>query len=83
MPRRLLGLLAGDSWVRYVYRGPLAGTGFLVVDVGFYKGGMYLLVDPTTGRKTFIDDAPEPSPGGHLLAVPLMDMEAEYEPTRD
>lgn len=72
----------GESSIRYVYRGPLAGTGFLAVDVGLWEGGTYLLVDPTTGRKTFIDDLPVPSPSGRLLAVASMDMEAGYEPTR-
>ncbi len=72
----------GDKWVRYVYQGKLAGTPFHLIDVGFYEGGMHLLVDSVTGHKSFVDAAPEPSPGGMFLAVPSMDMEAEYEPTR-
>lgn len=72
----------GDRYVRYIYRGPLSGTRLHMIEAGFYESGVYLLVDDTTGHKTFVDDAPIASPNGTLVAVASMDMEAGYEPNR-
>lgn len=71
-----------DHWVRYVYLGKIPGTSFMHVDAGFYEGGVSLLVDGTTGKKTMVDDAPTFSPSGRLVAVPSMDLEAGYDPNR-
>jgi hypothetical protein len=69
------------SAVSYSYRGLLPSVPYHVIEVQYYEGGTYLLVNAATGRQTFSNGLPVPSPDGHYIAAANVDLEAEFSPT--
>ncbi len=68
----------GDAHVRYLYAGFLPGIRQHVVDVGYYQGGSTLLVDASSGQRTFTMGRPAVSPDARRFAAGRVDLEAQY-----
>jgi hypothetical protein len=65
----------------FSYRGLLASVGYHVIEVQYYEGGRYLLVNRRTGWIGSSNGVPVISPDGSRLAAGNVDLEAEYSPT--
>lgn len=66
--------LPGDvAVVRYSYRGQLTAPGYHVIEVQYYEGGTYLLVNRRTGWIGFSDGVPVVSPDSSRLAAGNVD----------
>lgn len=85
----VIGLPAGDSVVvrddpgdefgvggaRYSYLGFLPSPGQHLLEIQYYEGGRYLLVDGRTGRRHEVVSVPRVSPDGRRFAVFSSDMD--------
>lgn len=67
--------------VWHSYRAYLPSISYHVVEVQFYEGGTYLLVNATSGKTTFSNGLPIVSPDNRRIAAGNVDLEAEYSPT--
>jgi hypothetical protein len=70
-----------DMMALYSYQGRLQ-NGFGVIEVLFYEGATFILVDERTGGITEIDSVPVVSPDGTRFVTTSMDLEAGYRPNR-
>lgn len=64
----------------YRYERHLPEIGFHLVEMGYYEGGGWLLVDARTTDQTEILGRPSVSPGRTRFAAASVDMEAGYDP---
>jgi len=67
--------------VWHSYRAYLPSIGYHVVEVQYYEGSTYLLVNGTSGKKTFSNGLPVVSPDNRRIAAGNVDLEAEFSPT--
>jgi len=67
--------------VWYTYRTHLPSIRYHVVEVHYYEGGTYLLVNGRSGKKTFSNGLPVVSPDNRRVAAGNVDLEAEFSPT--
>ncbi|MBL8985275.1 MAG: hypothetical protein JNJ80_03325 [Gemmatimonadetes bacterium] len=70
----------GESYRSFRYHGPLTGTPFHLIRVGYYEGGSWMLIHESTGRQRPLDGRPVVAPGGIRLAAGNFDLEAAFEP---
>ena len=71
----------GDSAVAYRFRGQIRGS-LLLVEVGYYEGGTFLLVNDSSGADVAIDSPPEFSPDNRRFVTASSDLESNYDPNR-
>lgn len=88
----ILALEGGDSarWVdvrgdaadvlHYSYQTLWSEQGLVLIQVQYYEGSEYLLVDTTTGERTRLPHWPLLGPDGQRFAVLSFDLEAGYGP---
>ena len=67
--------------IGYSYRGRVRQSQYHLVELQFYEGGGYLLINERSGWKTFSNGVPIASPDGERLAAGNVDLEAEFSPT--
>lgn len=67
--------------VWYSYIGSLADVGEHVVEVQYYEGTSYLLVNSKTGSQTSSAGMPVASPSGDRVVATSVDLGARYNPT--
>jgi hypothetical protein len=67
--------------VRHSYRAYLPSIGYHVVEVQYYEGGTYLLVNGVSGKTAFSNGVPVVSPDNRRLAAANVDLESGYSPT--
>lgn len=65
----------------YSYIGTLADVGEHVVEVQYYEGNSFLLVNSKTGSKTASLGRPVASPSGDRVVATSVDLDARYNPT--
>jgi hypothetical protein len=70
--------VAGAS---YSYVGHLHPIAHHLVEVQYYEGRAFLLVNERTGRRTVIAGQPSISPDSLRIVTTSVDLEAEYDPT--
>ena len=70
---------AAGVW--FSYRGLLPSVGYHLIEVQYYEGGRYLLVNRRTGWRGSSNGVPVISPDSARLAAGNVDLEAEYSPT--
>lgn len=70
----------GNAYIRYVDRGPVPRLGYHLVEIVYYEGSDFLLINPATGHQTTVEVPPLVSPGGVRVLVASMDYEAGYNP---
>ena len=68
-----------DAYERHVYRAYLPDIGFHLVEVGYYEGGTWLLVNAETTDMTILHGPPTVSPGRTRFAVTSVDLVAGYD----
>lgn len=66
--------------VHYRYQDRWREPGRYLIQVQYYEGAEYLLVDDSTGRELRIPDWPVRAPGGRRFAVLSLDLVAGYGP---
>jgi hypothetical protein len=71
----------GDLMRLHIYRGRLAAR-FIVLEVIYYEGGQFLLVDERTGDAEPIDAMPLVSPDGARFVTTSLDLVAGHQPNR-
>jgi hypothetical protein len=88
----LLALAAGDTVrlvdrrgdasevMHYSYQTRWPGAGLMVIQLQYYEGSEYVLVDETTGERTTLPHWPLRAPGGERFAVLSFGLEAGYGP---
>jgi hypothetical protein len=67
--------------LQYTYGGYIAEVHSHLVEVGYYEGGAWELVNFRTGTRQHFDGPPIPAPDSTHLAVVSSDLEAQYVPT--
>lgn len=65
---------------RYSYQDRWTDPGYFLLQLQFYEGSAYLLIDDSTGERTRLPDWPLRSPDGRRFAVLSLDLEAGYVP---
>jgi hypothetical protein len=65
----------------YTYLGQLERVGYDLIEVHYYEGGSYLLLNPLTGVIQQVDAVPVVSPDGARLVAASFDLEAAFNPT--
>jgi len=70
--------VAGAS---YSYVGHLQPIAHHLVEVQYYEGRSFLLINERTGRRTVVAGEPSISPDSSRIATTSVDLEAEYDPT--
>jgi len=70
----------GEAYVRHEYRAHLGSIGAHLVEVTYYEGGAFLLVDARTGDSTRLSGRPVVSPDRRRFVTTSMDLEAGYDP---
>lgn len=70
----------GNAYIRHVDRGPVPRLGYHLVEIVYYEGSDFLLINPATGHQTIVEVPPLVSPGGGRVLVASMDYEAGYNP---
>jgi hypothetical protein len=71
----------GDLLRLHVYRGRLLDR-FVVLEVIFYEGGQFLLVDEHSGEERIIDGLPVGSPDGTRFVTTSLDLVAGHQANR-
>jgi hypothetical protein len=71
----------GPTDVVFGYRGYIASIGYFLLDMQFYEGGGYLLVNARTGHATASDGPPLVSPSHDYVAAGNVDLESQFTPT--
>lgn len=80
-PIQLVDREGSDSdVVLYSYQTQWPDPGLVLVQVQYYEGSEYLLVDTRTGERTRLPDWPLRAPDGQRFAVLSFDLEAGYGP---
>ncbi len=70
----------GGDFVRYRYRGLLPGIAQHLVQMDFYEGGGWLLVDTVTTEQTRVLGPPVVAPDRSRFVATSVDLEAGYDP---
>lgn len=65
----------------FSYRGRFGSIGYHLVEIQFYEGRIFLLVNGRTGWTTWSDGVPMLSPDGAQLAAANVDIDAEHSST--
>ncbi len=74
-------MMAEPNIVQHYYREYVPEVGFHLLELHFYEGHAFLLVNAVSGRRTLVPGLPVPAPGGARLVVTSVDLDAEYNPT--
>ena len=73
---------SGDvSSVRHTYRAYLPCIQRHVIQLHYYEGGSYLLVDARSGKRDAVPGVPVVSPDSSRFVATSVDLEAQYVPT--
>jgi hypothetical protein len=74
-------LAGGDLMQMHIFRGRLLDR-FVVLEVIFYEGGEFMLIDERTGAVHDIDAMPAASPDGARFVTTSLDLVAGHQPNR-
>ena len=71
----------GEDPVLYSYVGFVKSPALHVIEMQFFEGNSFVLVNDATGMKTYVHGLPIPSPCGKRVLATSIDLEAGYGPT--
>ena len=71
----------GNGWVTYGYDGPAPVTPYHIVEVRYYEGGSWLVVNAEGRRWQTVRSRPLFSPDGAWFATAWSDLEAGFDPS--